>query len=196
MLLYIFKWKVWAQSNYFYLGYGRLEDPEAWKQSSSMITDHWLWSQQHWTALRWQTGSPYSLPWPYLSHVLPPLIYLTSCSTFLDSTSCSTTFQEIPLFLNLTIIGFNCFQPRTQLLLLLSRFSSVQLFVTLWTVAHQASLSKGFSRQEYWSGLPFPSPRDFPNQGSNSHLLGRLHWQVGSLATAPPGKPKNPIGKG
>ena len=46
---------------------------------------------------------------------------------------------------------------------LLSHFSHVQLFATLWTVAHQASLSMGFSRQEYWSGLPFPSPGNLPN---------------------------------
>ena len=43
------------------------------------------------------------------------------------------------------------------LLLLLSRFSHVRLCVTPWTAAHQASLSMGFSRQEHWSGLPFPS---------------------------------------
>ena len=43
-------------------------------------------------------------------------------------------------------------------LLLLSRFSRDQLCVTLWTAAHQAPLSSGFSRQEYWSGLPFPPP--------------------------------------
>ena len=42
--------------------------------------------------------------------------------------------------------------------LLLSRFSRVQLCATLWMAAHQAPLSMGFSRQEYWSGLPFPSP--------------------------------------
>ena len=41
----------------------------------------------------------------------------------------------------------------------------VQLFVTPWTVAYQASPSMGFSRQEYWSGLPFPSPGDLPNPG-------------------------------
>ena len=41
---------------------------------------------------------------------------------------------------------------------LLSRFSSVRLCVTPWTAAYQASLSMGFSRQEHWSGLPFPSP--------------------------------------
>ena len=44
------------------------------------------------------------------------------------------------------------------LLLLLSHFSHVQLCATPWTATHQASLSMGFSRQEHWSGLPFPSP--------------------------------------
>ena len=43
--------------------------------------------------------------------------------------------------------------------------SCVRLFVTLWTTACQDSLSVGFSRQEYWSGLPFPSPGDVPNPG-------------------------------
>ena len=43
--------------------------------------------------------------------------------------------------------------------------------VTPWTVAHQAPLSMGFSRQEYWSGLPFPSPGDLPTQESNLSLL-------------------------
>ena len=43
------------------------------------------------------------------------------------------------------------------------RFSRVQLFATPWTVAHQALLSVGFSRREYWSGLPFPSPGNHPN---------------------------------
>ena len=41
---------------------------------------------------------------------------------------------------------------------MLSRFSRVRLYATLWTAAHQAPLSTGFSRQEHWSGLPFPSP--------------------------------------
>ena len=43
--------------------------------------------------------------------------------------------------------------------------SRVQLFTTPWTVAHQAPPPMGFSRQEYWSGLPFPPPRDLPNPG-------------------------------
>ena len=44
-------------------------------------------------------------------------------------------------------------------------FSCVQLFVTPWTVAHQAPLSMGFSRQESWSGFPVPSPGDLPSPG-------------------------------
>ena len=47
----------------------------------------------------------------------------------------------------------------------LSCFSHVQLFATLWTIVHQAPLSMGFSRQEYWSGLPCPPPADLPNPG-------------------------------
>ena len=47
----------------------------------------------------------------------------------------------------------------------LSHFISVQLCVTLWTVAYKAPLSIGFSRQEYWNGLPCPSPRDLPDPG-------------------------------
>ena len=71
----------------------------------------------------------------------------------------------------------------------LSPFSCVQLCVALWTVAHQAPLSMGFSKQEYWCGLPCPPPGDLLDPRSNLHLLCLLHWQVGSLPPAPPGKP-------
>ena len=54
---------------------------------------------------------------------------------------------------------------------MLSHFHCVWLFATLWTVAHQPSLSMGFSRQEYWSGLPRPPPGDLPPQGWNPSLM-------------------------
>ena len=57
---------------------------------------------------------------------------------------------------------------------------------TPWTVAHQALLSMGFSRQGYWSGLPFPSPGNLPNQGSDLCLL---HWQVDSFPLSHQGSP-------
>ena len=47
----------------------------------------------------------------------------------------------------------------------LSHFSCVQLFATVWTIAGQAPLSIGFSRQEYWIGLPCPPPVDLPDPG-------------------------------
>ena len=53
------------------------------------------------------------------------------------------------------------FLPRSKV----KSFSCVRLFVTPWTVAYQAPWSVGFSRQEYWSGLPFPFPGDLPNPG-------------------------------
>ena len=53
----------------------------------------------------------------------------------------------------------------TVLYLLFSHYVVSNSFATPWTVAHQAPLSMGFPRQEYWSGLPFPSPRDLPDSG-------------------------------
>ena len=57
------------------------------------------------------------------------------------------------------------------LMCVLSCFSHVQLFVTRWTVAHQAPLSVEFSMQEYWSGLPFPSPGNLPDPGTEPALF-------------------------
>ena len=63
----------------------------------------------------------------------------------------------------------------------------VQPFVTPWTAAHQApAVSRRFSRQGYWSGLPFPSPGDFPDPGIK---LRSPALQAGSLPSEPPGKP-------
>ena len=64
--------------------------------------------------------------------------------------------------------------------------SRVRLFVTLWTVAHQGPLPMGVSRQEYWSGLPFPSPGDLPNPGIEP---GSPALQTDVLLSEPPGKP-------
>ena len=64
--------------------------------------------------------------------------------------------------------------------------SGVRLFVTPWTVAYQAPPSMGFSRQEYWSGLPFPSPGDLPDPGIEP---GSPAFQADSLTSEPPGKP-------
>ena len=61
--------------------------------------------------------------------------------------------------------------------------SRVQLFVTPWTVAYQAPPSMGFSRQEYWSELPLPSPGDLPNPGIEPRSLGSQVHIVGRCFT-------------
>ena len=64
--------------------------------------------------------------------------------------------------------------------------SRVRLLATPWTVAYQAPLSMGFSRQEYWSGLPFPSPGDLPDPGIESRSPA---LQADALPSELPGKP-------
>ena len=70
---------------------------------------------------------------------------------------------------------------------MLSCFSPVLLFETPWNVAHQAPLSMGFSRQEYCSGLPFPSPGDLPDPGIKPKFPA---LQADPLVSEPPGKPQ------
>ena len=64
--------------------------------------------------------------------------------------------------------------------------SCAWLFSTPWTVAHQAPLSMEFSRQEYWSGLLFPSPEDLPDPGIEPRSP---KLQADALPSEPPGKP-------
>ena len=73
--------------------------------------------------------------------------------------------------------------------------SRVRLFVTPWTIAYQAPPSMGFSRQECWSGLSFPSPGDLPDPGIEP---GSPALQADALLSEPPGKPpfsKNNLGE-
>ena len=63
---------------------------------------------------------------------------------------------------------------------MLSPFIHVRLYATLWTAARQSPLSMGFSRQEYWSGLPCPPPGDLPDPGIELvSLTSNLNWQAG-----------------
>ena len=66
----------------------------------------------------------------------------------------------------------------------LSHFSHVQLFATLWIVVHQAPLSVRFSRQEYWSGLPCPPPRDLLNPGIGPKSLMSPALAAGFFTTS------------
>ena len=69
---------------------------------------------------------------------------------------------------------------------MLCNLSHVWLFATLWTVVLWTPLSMGFSRQEYWSRLPFPPPGDLPDPGAKSESPA---LQADSLPTEPSGNP-------
>ena len=88
-----------------------------------------------------------------------------------------------PLFFGPHCAAYGVFVPRPRAL---SHFSRVWLFATPWTVAHQAPLSMGFSRQEYWSGLPFLPPGDLPDSGIKR---ASPTLEADSSPAEPPGKP-------
>ena len=95
-----------------------------------------------------------------------------------------TVTQHLPIILHWRLLqdhGYNFLYVRMSV----SRLA-VSDSVTPWTLAHQAPLSMGFSRQEYWSGLPFPSPGDLPHLGIES---GTPALQADSLLSELPGKP-------
>ena len=73
--------------------------------------------------------------------------------------------------------------------LLLVLLSHVQLFASPWTVARQAPLPMEFSRHKYWSGLPFPTPGDLSDPGTDPMPLASLALADGFFTTEPPGKP-------
>ena len=74
-----------------------------------------------------------------------------------------------------------------------SHFGRAQLFVTPWTLAHQPSLSMGFSRQEYWSGLPCPPPGDLPDPGMEARSPESPALQADSLPAELLGSPMSII---
>ena len=85
-----------------------------------------------------------------------------------------------------TLVSWKKSYDKSRHAYVLSCFSCIQLFAPPWTVAHQALLSMGFSRQEYWSGLPFPSPGGLPDPGIEP---GSSALQVDGLLSELLGKP-------
>ena len=87
-------------------------------------------------------------------------------------------------------ISYTSLYPTTATNIIMSEWvkslSRVRLFATPWTIAYQAPPSMGFSRQEYWSGLPFPSPGDLPDPGIKPRSP---EFQADALTPEPPGKP-------
>ena len=105
------------------------------------------------------------------------------------SFSVSFNFLEVCPYVCCTINLVLVSPSKTDTCILLSHFSSVWLFVILWTGVHQTALSMGFTRQEYWSWCHAFLQGIFPTQWLNLCLLCLLYWQVGSLQLKPRGKP-------
>ena len=100
-----------------------------------------------------------------------PLVSTFFGTTLLGNWDEDWPFPEIPYLLDISICASKILFTiqlsalGVDLNAMLSHFSRVWLFVTPWTATCQASLSMGFSRQEYWSGLPYPPPGDLPDPG-------------------------------
>ena len=107
-----------------------------------------------------------------------------------DSLLCGGSHFRTPVPLGRDFLSLQSVEPALKYtgLCMPSRFSRVRLFATLWTVARQAPLSMGFSRQEYWSGLPCLPPGDLPHPGTEPASLCLLQWQAGSSPLTSPGK--------
>ena len=135
--------------------------PSVWKkEQAAKETGHGGWA--HWQLLlHWfQSGSKENVPWTFENFLCLP------CEAW-----------QLPSYPRLSHQSPRCpylslFQDML-LLLLLSLFSHVRLCATPQTAAHQAPLSLGFSRQERWSGLPFPSP---PIQYINTYIWNLERW--------------------
>ena len=110
------------------------------------------------------------------------------CNFLEEISSLSHSIVFLYFFALIAEEGF--LDPRGLLYLLLYRclcvFSCAQLLMTPWSVACQAPMPMEFSMQEYWSGLPFPSPGDLPNPGIEPRSPA---LQAGALTSEPPGKP-------
>ena len=118
----------------------------------------------------------------YITLNLPPISNLSAFSDI------SVMLMGAQTHMHAWILLYTCDKS------MLSCFSCVHLFATLWTVTLRAPLSIGFSRQENWSGLLCPPPGDLPNPGIKPlSLMSPLHWQVSPLPPAPPGKSINVV---
>ena len=108
-----------------------------------------------------------------------------SCPTLCDPMDCSLSGSSVHGILQARILEWVAisFSNARKWKVKLKSLSRIRLFATPWTVAHQAPLSMGFSRQEYWSGLPFPSPGDLPYPGIEP---GPPALQADSLPSAEP----------
>ena len=127
---------------------------------------------------------PYNLRMSFLG------IYLKEVKTYLHKSTCIWMLVAALFIITKTEINHQSSVGeqvhKLQYIQIVKSLICVRLFATPWTGAHQAPPSMGFSRQEYWSGLPFPSPGDLPDPGIEPRSPA---LQADALTSEPPGKP-------
>ena len=114
--------------------------------------------------------------------LLPPSLYLISKCELMKTISSKCELRKTIYVECVCLLFFT----RTKQVKV-KPLSHVRLFATPWTVTHQPLLSVGFSRQEYWSGLPFSSPGDLSDPGTEPRSPA---LQADALTSEPPGKPR------
>ena len=124
-----------------------------------------------------QTWAPGRSP-AFLGPLAPPPGKIWKCASAREKSGLSPEGCEGGAFATSSGLSGNCTQSCECLKSVSVSLRQVRLFETSWAVAHQAPLSTGLSRQEYWSGLPFPSPGNLPDPGIQ---LGSPVLQADSL---------------
>ena len=139
-----------------------------------------------------QHGSYCHIPM-YINSYVKPTVRLRPGPSFLSHHKCSSSLmaarggkdgRKREFGIDMYILLYFKWIINTDIYVL-SHFSCAQLFATPWIVAHQAPLSMGIFRQEYWSGLQFPPPGYLPHLGMKPTSLRSPVWQVSSLPLAP-----------
>ena len=134
------------------------------------------------------------IPRTFLSYPQPPLLYLITFMVIPHGLYHSIRNHNFMIISEMSFYSwFSQIRTQTDIWLLgllkgkvkVKSLNRVRLFATRWTVAHQAPPSMGFSRQEYWSGLPCPSPEDLPDPGIEPRSPA---LQADDLTSEPPGK--------
>ena len=156
-----------------------VKERKAWCAAVYVVAKSWTWLSD-WTEMLLYTICSLTLIYNYcfINRIEKKELKAKSIVILAFIFTYITTFTYIYLFLLLFLLSWEKWKWKL--------LSCVRQFVTLWTVARQAPLSMGFSRQEYWNWLPFPSPGDLPNPGIE---LGSPALQADSLPSEAPGNP-------
>ena len=149
-------------------------DREVWHATVHGVTKHWK-QLSYWTELiriGWQKDIDFSIAW----NIKQKAGEISSSKTFV----CLSIYSLLNTCVCVCVCV--CVHACTHVI------SFVLFFQTPWTVVSQAPLSMGFSRQEYWSGLPFSLPRNLPNEGIEPASPMSPALAGGFFTTDPPGK--------